>query len=269
MSITWIIDEGSFSHEQRRAMVDHLVRRGVPHLDVRTIPFHDRLWSEPFGLDNIKGHVVAYGRDTLRAISKRYGWSPGVWYDKNRFRYSTAHALLGELTLSPSIEVLPLSEVVKLVLMDVPMERFFIRPDFDSKFFSGMIISRADMIVWDKKLRRAVYTDNDPLVVVADVQEIISEWRCVVVDGQLVETSCYAGRCVQAPTRHHDEAIADLVREANRRFCPADVYVVDVAMNGEGELKIVEYNSFNSSGLYACDVGRIIDAINYMLENKT
>lgn len=50
------------------------------------------------------------------------------------------------------------------------------------------------------------------------------------------------------------------VWEALRRWQPADAFVVDVASGPFGH-KVIEVNCFNSAGLYACDPGRIIDAV--------
>ncbi len=49
---------------------------------------------------------------------------------------------------------------------------------------------------------------------------------------------------------------------------PAQVYVIDVAQVRQGDdwtYKVIEYNSFNSAGFYACDVPAIIDAVNALL----
>ena len=47
------------------------------------------------------------------------------------------------------------------------------------------------------------------------------------------------------------------------RFQPARAFVLDVADTLEGP-KVIEVNNFNSAGLYACDVGKIVDAIEAM-----
>jgi hypothetical protein len=50
------------------------------------------------------------------------------------------------------------------------------------------------------------------------------------------------------------------VEEAAKLFAPADVYVADVCETDQG-MKIIEYNTFNSAGLYACDAGVVIDRV--------
>jgi hypothetical protein len=48
------------------------------------------------------------------------------------------------------------------------------------------------------------------------------------------------------------------------------IYLVVRNHNGyvDDELKVIEYNGFNSAGLYACDVGNVVDAINEYVEKE-
>jgi hypothetical protein len=41
--------------------------------------------------------------------------------------------------------------------------------------------------------------------------------------------------------------------------------VIDIAQVGN-EYKVIEYNTFNSAGLYACDVAKIINDINKLVD---
>lgn len=49
---------------------------------------------------------------------------------------------------------------------------------------------------------------------------------------------------------------------------PAPVFVMDIGYhqnNGEECFRVIEYNTFNSAGLYDCGVGNIIDSIRDMV----
>ena len=52
-------------------------------------------------------------------------------------------------------------------------------------------------------------------------------------------------------------------RQVARRSRAARAFVLDVADTLEGP-KVIEVNNFNSAGLYACDVGKIVDAVEAM-----
>ena len=67
--------------------------------------------------------------------------------------------------------------------------------------------------------------------------------------------------------REITEAARRAVLQAVDRFQPAPVFVIDVAETDSGE-KIIEYNTFNSSGFYFCDVGQIIDSVNAFVETR-
>jgi hypothetical protein len=54
--------------------------------------------------------------------------------------------------------------------------------------------------------------------------------------------------------------VLDYARAQVARWQPDRAFAIDVAETGYG-MKILELNSANSAGLYACDPGRIVDAV--------
>ena len=97
-------------------------------------------------------------------------------------------------------------------------------------------------------------------VSVSPVRTIMREYRLFFVDGRLVTGSLYrqAGEVVLSGEVDPDavaygEAIA-------QQWSPAEAFVMDIALTDDG-YRVIEFNNINSSGFYAADVERYIDAI--------
>jgi hypothetical protein len=90
---------------------------------------------------------------------------------------------------------------------------------------------------------------------VCAAQQIGAEYRVVVVNKQVITGSSYKIEEGVAP----DSALT-FVNQVAHVWNPTLVYVVDVAETATG-YKIVEYNQFGTSGMYACDQNLILDAL--------
>ena len=66
------------------------------------------------------------------------------------------------------------------------------------------------------------------------------------------------GRAEISPDVEDD--VLDYARGVIDTWTPAHSFVMDVALTGEG-LKVIEFNNINSSGFYAINVPKYVDAI--------
>lgn len=89
----------------------------------------------------------------------------------------------------------------------------------------------------------------------------------MVVDGEIAAGSMYRNYRRLWMRRGIPEEAAHTARLAIEKYRPTPVFVIDVAETDDG-FKIVEYGTFNSAGLYACDVAAVIDAINDFVEKS-
>lgn len=116
----------------------------------------------------------------------------------------------------------------------------FIKP-VKTKLFTGRKLTRpADL----------AYFDDFPLdtpVHVADILDIVSEWRCFVLFDQLLDGRPYAGSFREPPDWHFVEQnittyAADITRPS--------AYTLDVAVVKTGQTVVIEYNYFYSISHY-------------------
>jgi hypothetical protein len=86
-----------------------------------------------------------------------------------------------------------------------------------------------------------------------------------MVGGKVCECSIYKQFQIVKSERQMNTSVCEFAEACANIHTPADVFVMDV-VDTENGLKIIEYNTFNSAGLYACDVSNIINTINNFLQ---
>lgn len=272
---TWVLETNVFSEKCFDEMIAHFKAAGIPYETVRIIPFvHEIDGKKP--VIEPGGNVIAYGSLGIQKLCNREGWAPGVWYDPETFNYQAYADALGDLLLNHDMKRMALSHL-PAYLVGKPEKPFFIKPNGDTKEFAGTVLSPAEADDWIKQMRDSGYIDEaDFDVIVAPVKTLGCEWRAVVVDGVIASCSLYRQWNTVRPERHIIPEVELVIQQAHKRHAPADVYVVDIAQveafddNGwrYWQYKVIEYNTFNSAGLYDCDVAAIIDSINEMVMRK-
>jgi hypothetical protein len=253
--VTWVLERDVFPDAAFEAMCAYLRDRDLP-LRTVTISAGQIDGRAP----RLQGAVVCYGSIGMAEVAESQGWKPGVFSDPYCFNYEAYREALGELILNPDAERSPLSQVIEHV-KSRGLDAFFIKPNDDAKAFAGTMMRADEFEAWVSRLRQIGYLDDQDFdVVVSAPRKIGREWRVVVVDGEIIEASLYKQSGQVMIERQREPAVEAMVREAHTRFKPAPVYVIDIAET-DGSLKVVEYNTFNSASLYACDAGRVIEAV--------
>ena len=99
------------------------------------------------------------------------------------------------------------------------------------------------------------------VLVAAAPQEIGREWRVVVSGDEVIAGSQYAIAGTRTIASGAPNEVLDFVRSvlADVRWRPDNLFMLDVC-ESEGQLRLVELNSFSCSWLYACDLPRVVDA---------
>lgn len=144
---------------------------------------------------------------------------------------------------------------------------YFIRPNSSKKTFAGQVIkNESDEIDFFK----TTSIPNSELVLVAKHKKIFREARCIIANRELISINLYHNPFNEDDFINHDEYIVSdathlkvlwnfvqklLSTKITRLYIPDDVFVMDVGSFYDHKFKIdidgiIEYNSFNSSGLY-------------------
>jgi hypothetical protein len=128
----------------------------------------------------------------------------------------------------------------------------FIKPEFEHKAFNGGVY---DIESW-QKLGVKPYT----LCFVTRVKTILREWRAFLIDKQLVDGCQYMERGKLDIKPGLPEQVKEFIKRIPSYSLPLDCLVIDICENEFGNLFILEFNSIHSSGWYAADVNKVLDA---------
>lgn len=256
---TWVLERDVFSERCFNEMINHFKKEGIDHHIVRIIPFIHEIEGK---VPKITGNVVVYGSIGSQKLAKTHEWKPGVWtgpeIDENLIS-----AKLGDDYLNVDAKILKLREVSNTFGGDV-----FMKPNSDTKEFAGCVQHTEDIMEWVSSLEKMGYAENllDLEVVVSSPKTVGCEWRVAVVDGKISSFSCYKQYGIVKPERWMPKEALNFVERIISKYSPFDVFVIDICQIETGDFKVIEYNTFNSSGLYECDVSKIIDDINAFLK---
>jgi len=271
----WIVNtclrrEGGYD-----ALIYQLERQNTPYTLVRKPPMapylcamHDDLdedgHNKPIMLDHINGPVFVTGTTSMQAVSEAHGWNPGYLTAPSQ-QEGIEH--WGDHMLNREARWGRIDEIV------APDHAFFVRPDLDLKAFSGTVFepSNPSAETFEEFRTRIMNIKGwtncppDTLVMIAPIQEIWSEYRCYVIDGEVKTASRYkTGNRVA----YSDEVGDMFIRYANERVAewnPRPAFVMDIAHTPNGP-KIIETNAISSSGFYAIDMNIFVGEMNALCE---
>jgi hypothetical protein len=162
---------------------------------------------------------------------------------------------------------------------------YFVRPNSGNKTFPAMVYENS------KEFYKALSCYNiskNELCVIAPTNElIIEEIRFVVVDGQIITGSTYRDKAgfldhdkcrVVIPSHWAWERAQRILDNSTAlNALPHRIFIMDVARcavnislarNHYDNVKVVECNAFSTSGLYACDLDKIVAEVNRISEEE-
>jgi len=152
-------------------------------------------------------------------------------------------------------------EVYYGILENITFEsakKFFIRPLEDNKAFDGMVIDMDLLNHWRNDQSKKGLMNLE--VVVSPVKNVYREYRIFVVKNEVITGSLYR---VSGKPQISDEVgrdVIDYVYTVINKWVPIESFVIDIALTDDG-YKVIEFNNINSSGFYACNVPKYVEAI--------
>jgi hypothetical protein len=271
----WILQSNLFNEVAFDSLVEQLERQNTPHVITKLRHF-DHEFDPP--VEAPPGRVWCCGSGAMQKQAIKHGWTPGYIAAPD---YDVYTKILGDRVLNHDQIITTLRRVPD-VLGD--RQAVFIRPLNDSKSFTGQVMDRVELLDWVNKIESLHEIPNTfstlaphDQVVLSSPKTIYSEHRFYVVDGYPVTGSMYkqgtrvvykentdqelwnfAGQCAEEIAFPGNVTLC--MRKAPTGPC---TFALDVAVTPDG-LKVIELNSLNSAGFYACDMGKYINAVNNM-----
>ena len=248
----WIIQENIFKPENARRLIEVLDRYALPWTAV-TIP-RSTFEIEP----DIRpeGKVYVCGAVKMAEIARRQGWAPGSFLN-DHFDFALWQEKLGDELLNHSVEIGKLGE-----LSSPRWNPFFIRPAEDNKAFDGQVMDAEHLDAFRRDPRNQSLLSLS--VVVAPIRNILREQRLFVVGNKLVTGSVYKLGGKPYLSQMIEDDVLQYARHIIQTWIPAESCVIDIARVDEGlgdNLRVIEFNNINSSGFYAADVAKYVEAV--------
>lgn len=218
-------------------------------------------FTEEFVTDIEGDDYLPYGSTTLMKIAHKRGWK-GLAFDPDTFRHTAWTYHNGTNMLNREACSMTVQEAAEEFAKWRPDRKMFIRPNDDLKLFNGGVLTAAEIAADFSNAVESSKGDFPPdAVVVFDYpKRIDAEWRCFVVDGNVVDSSMY--RCEGRMLKRHEDnpAIKYQFQDFAGEWLPHRNCVMDVALT-RGEFKILEFNCINASGFYDNNIELIISAL--------
>ncbi len=257
----WILQENIYQEEKWNELVHHLERMNISHSIHKVVPFSGELIPDI----ELNEKVWAMGSLSMGRTCRQKGWLPGVIElpDFKIQRHNWGDKLFNYDAGIWDIEFLKYAK-----LPDFYPEECFIRPIDDSKLIKGQIMTKEEIHQWARDLQQHEIEIATEFLI-APPKKIQCEARFWMVDGEVVTYSLYKlGSTIVYNRKLVDQ---DMIWFANgmgthpmiipKVWQPAKAYCLDLCRTEDNQIKIVEINSINSSGLYDCDVQKLVVAI--------
>ena len=137
---------------------------------------------------------------------------------------------------------------------------YFIKPSRDLKAFNGGILNSNETLL--NYIMRTGYMKSieDEIIIVSPIKKIYSEYRFFCIKDTIITGSRYRLNNETNISSDVPEFILDAAKEYVKLYNPADIFVMDLCDTPSG-IKLVEYNCWNCSGLYAVDINKLVHEV--------
>ncbi len=264
MKTKWLLDDYMIKtsyHDDIRLI---LAKEGFEYHVEKYIPFNEDKIQIPFSQDDC---VVVYGSISfVRQQQKMNSFIPGAYLPEK------AMECLGYLPYIDKSELFANSNHVFTTFKHLQEQKdffyetfktnkIFVRPNSGFKTFTGLPIHYDEFDAEINSLKQLQTLTGEVLILVSNCKKISEEYRFFIVNREVITGSQYKLNdelCVKAG--YSEEAYSIAQEMAKNKWQPDIAYACDVGIVN-GSPKIIELNSFSSSGFYACDIPKIIHAI--------
>jgi hypothetical protein len=265
--VVWVLQDTEVRVDKVMELVEALNSNNIEFVTVGLRFFEDELSMTPIATDI---PVIFYGTTKLvRIISTQHPqYKPGVFYCEENFNYPKWVEKFGIAMLNYDAHIVQATSFVPQVWTDD--EPRFIRPFGDLKAFKGSLVEKWEYEKWISDASGGFHHFGpEQKMVIAEAKNIKREWRFVVVNHKVIAGSQYQ--------KDHQLNIDPLIEQkvwdqANifaQEWMPADVVVMDIAETYTGWFKIIEFNTFNGAGFYACNHSEIVRQVTDFVKNKS
>lgn len=206
--------------------------------------------------------LVGHGPKQFVTKNMNLYFTPGFYAQSDKHAYSGFSPYYGKYMLNSDFILLPFAEIVRRRPKNLRWNgEIFIRPNSTSKIFTGQVLTEENFDFEVNSLNQLSGVTNETLCVVSSAVDIDAEFRFLIVDHEVITGSEYRWDNVldiRSDVQPEAQAMAETI--AKQEWQPDRVFICDIAMHN-GKAYLLEINPFSSSGLYAMDTRKIVQAV--------
>lgn len=208
---------------------------------------------------------IPYGSTLMTTLGHDVHKWTGLHFDLAKFNYDQSLANRDDMLNSNVVRLDEAIRILEAVVQDNTDTLYFTRPSEDLKQFSGQVIDAKECLGWFKSMMECETSGSYKLepetkIVLCEPQNIQAEWRWFVVGGKVVSGSMYRAHGQLRKERVTEQDMIDEAQTFADKWLPDDCCVMDLALV-DGELKVIEFNTLNSSGFYDHDIPAVFKAL--------
>jgi hypothetical protein len=223
-------------------------------------PLHVKVFSDEMPKTSTT-NMIFYGSTTLMYLVHGSGkFTPGV-YTNDNFSHSVC-AKNVDFLVNQDAKVMTMDEAAKWWTHD--MGHMFVKPDDDTKSFSGCVFNWHEFHMWIQDMRECddLYgLSADTMVVMAPKKRLQAEWRLFIVDGKIISGTQYmVGLYLVRSPFIHPEVMAH-AKSFAETWLPHETCVMDIGLDSNDKYGVVEYGCINAAGFYSSSIPEIVKAL--------
>lgn len=261
--MNWLVQNNLIKEEVIGAFEKACEELGHTYIGLKIIPFTDSIefgfppfWEPP------KDKFIPYGSTSMIKLLARSKLDKrGLFFNEANLKTSKWIKELGIRILNHDAQVMPLSDAMKL-----KEGMFFMKPDNDLKDFTGSEVDAAGIKKFYDEVSAGGFTfGTDIQVILCPLKHTGWEYRNFMIQDRVISSSSYKLRSLCRTDEPVPQEVIDFAESTARIWRPDEVYVQDVVETENG-LKVVEFNCFNGSGFYNCDLKKVVDEVSRFVE---
>ena len=209
-----------------------------------------------------KTDFVSASLYTIRKMKKQE-WP--LWYDQSVYSCDYYYSYYGKYLLNDDYIIIPVNDLKRR--KDWLFKTFgvdnciYYRPTRGDKTFSGGITKLQDFdIDATYSLSRSGQRD---LMVIASPKNIQTQWRCVILNKKVIACSRYYSYGKLDTVQQYPVEVINKAQQIANVWQPNICFVLDICKSGD-QYCLVQLNSFNSCGLYSCNIPKIVKAFDQL-----
>jgi hypothetical protein len=262
MRSKWLIDDYIIQTSYHEDFRDVLKRNNFEFEVKKYIPFSEKVET----VANPDDCVVIYGSIGFVKQYLNQGFIPGAYLEEKSMN------CIGYMPFIEDFNILANSNNVFTTYEDLKnrkeffydifrTNKIFVRPNCGLKTFTGLPIHYDEFNHETNSLEKLTSVEKNTLILVSNCKTITNEYRFFIVNREVITGSQYKlNDELNVQKGYSQEAFAIAEKMAKNKWQPDLAYVCDVGIVN-GEPKIIELNSFSCSGFYACDMNKIVEAV--------